>query len=151
MKDYIYTSSIPFTLYKWLVINLCLRPKGDEIFKFSFDLRRKCSLPGIYINIMIFRLFNIWISIQDERIFDEKTGLFYRQEYQTSMSCFLTIEQRKEMDHLLTDLNQWIPRFGQVFLKREFLPTFILQCKKEITSILSEMENYLRDVITTKR
>lgn len=144
MKNYHLTSRIIFTIFKWITLDITLRPKYDTLFAFSVDRKVNCSHPGVYVNLSFLKLFNLWFSIHDERIWDEKTKTLLGD---ILIAPHLSTKEIKSADGLLSDLMQISPRFDQMFHKYDHLPEQALFYKQQFSDLSHEMENYLRSAI----
>lgn len=144
MKNYHLTSRIIFTIFKWIAFDITFRPKYDTLFKFSIDRKMNCSHPGVYVNFSFFKLFNLWFSIHDERIWDEKTKTLLGPKL---IAPRLSAKQIKSADGLLGDIIYLSPRFDQMFHKYAHLPEQALAYKQQFNELSNEMEVYLRTVI----
>lgn len=148
MKNYHFTTKIIFTLFKWVALDVTFRPITDSLFKLSIDRKVNCSMPGVLMNFSFLKLFNIWLSVFDERVFDEKAKKLI--DPKLMKPSVLTKQQIKSSGDLLGDLVRWVPGFDQLFHKHSNLPEMVLAYKTNIFDNLHEMENYLRAAMTTK-
>ncbi len=149
MKNYHFTSRIAFTLFKWVALDITFWPKCNEVLKFSIDYKKNCSLPGIYFSLSLFRFFNLWFSIYDQRIWDDKIKKLALAPIKIPRP--FSANQIKDADGLLRDLIHLSPRFDQIFHKYDHLTDEAWAYKKDFNCVSNEMESYLRRVITPKR
>jgi hypothetical protein len=149
MKNYHLTYRVLFTVFKWITLDITLRPKYDTLFIFSIDRKVNCSLPGVYVNFSFLKLFNLWFSIHDERLWDEKNKTLVGPRLVKSQA--LSAEQISCADGLLGDLIRIAPRVDQMFHNYDNLPDQALAYKQQFTDLSHEMESYLRTAITQNR
>lgn len=149
MKNYHVVFRVFATMFKWFTLDITLRPAGDNLFKLSVDRKTNCSAPGIYVNFSFLKLINIWCSVFDERVWDDKTQSLVHAIRKKPAQ--LNNAQIKSCDGLLGDLMHGSPAFEQMFHRYDDLPDTVIQFKREFNELSNDMEKYLRTVITTKR
>lgn len=148
MKNYHFTRRIVATLFKWIALDITFYPEDSALFKFSIDWKKKCSMPGLFVNLTFLKFFTVWFSIFDSRVFDEKTKTLVDPEQITQEK--LSVEEVKCANDLLGDLVYWSPKLDQMFHRHQNIPGVMLDYKQQLNDLTHDMERYLRSIVSEK-